>query len=167
MFIVHGIGNADNGFVGNITGAAHKEASNMRKAGDNCEAGSYSNSFGGSEQIRSVADERIEYMGNSQHHQSNSPRICVNAFKGEGGTYEKQERIQRENSTDSYHSNTSQHTPPGHNLRENVWLRKSESVNAESNQRPSSQVWQKCFYFWHTFIMQVEMQSELTCCQCK
>lgn len=142
---VHGKETADKFRAGNITGAAYRESNSLWKTDDNRVAGSYSNPVGGSEQVKSVEDERIVNMGNSQHHQSNGPQLCINAFKGESGTYEKQECIQRENSTDSYHSNASQHTITGHELRENVWLHKSDSRNAEGNQSPSGQVCQNAF----------------------
>lgn len=89
----------------------------------------------------SVEDGRMDYVRNNQYHRSSSPQIGNNAYNGASRTYEKQQCIERENSSDSYHSNASQHTISGHDLQQNVWQHKSNSGHiADSSQRPSDQV---------------------------
>ncbi|KAF1002678.1 hypothetical protein AG4045_002762 [Apium graveolens] len=89
----------------------------------------------------SVEDARREYVRNNQYHRSSSPQICDNAYNGASRTYEKQQCFERENSNDSYHSNASQHTISGHELKQNVWQHRSDASHfADSSQRPSDQV---------------------------
>ncbi|KAA8547917.1 hypothetical protein F0562_004346 [Nyssa sinensis] len=77
-----------------------------------------------------------------QHRLHNSRQVLVNSYKGAGETYDKQWNCyQRENSSDSYHSNASQHAITGHELRENVLLHESDSQPvAGSNQKSPGQV---------------------------
>ncbi|WOH09775.1 hypothetical protein DCAR_0729234 [Daucus carota subsp. sativus] len=89
----------------------------------------------------SVEDARRGYARNNQYHRSSSPQICNNTYNGASRTYEKQQCIERENSNDSYHSNASQRSFSGHELKQNAWQHKSDSSHfADSSQRPSDQV---------------------------
>ncbi|KAA8530432.1 hypothetical protein F0562_005141 [Nyssa sinensis] len=83
-----------------------------------------------------------ESVGTDQRQLSNNPQVWVNSYKGAGDTYDEQRNCyQRENSSDSYHSNTSQHAIAGHELRENVWPHRNDSQPiGGSNQKTSGQV---------------------------
>uniref|UniRef100_A0A5B6ZF66 Uncharacterized protein n=1 Tax=Davidia involucrata TaxID=16924 RepID=A0A5B6ZF66_DAVIN len=90
----------------------------------------------------SVKNKGHESMGTDQCQLSNNPQVLVNSYKGAGDIYDKQRNCyQRQNSSDSFHSNTSQHAITGHELRENVWPHGSDSQPvAGSNQKTSGQV---------------------------
>lgn len=83
-----------------------------------------------------------ENMGKHQHQLNNSLQVLDGSYKGAGEMYDKRQScFQRENSSDSYNSNASQHTIAGRERRENAWLHASDSRTlAVSDQKSSSQV---------------------------
>ncbi|KAK2989851.1 hypothetical protein RJ640_025510 [Escallonia rubra] len=87
--------------------------------------------------IKDGGDEDVR----NDHHLHDSPQVMVHSYDGASETYEKQENcFQRENSHDSFQSNTSQHTTSGKGSREDVWLHGSVSrPMAEGNQKASGQ----------------------------
>lgn len=125
-------------FAGEISGLEQARSGNVNTNHPFSESNKlpYGNDTDGS-----VEDARREYARNNQYHRSSSPQICNNAYNGASRTYEKQPFVERENSNDSYHSNASQHTISGHELKQNAWQHKSDASHfADSSQRPSDQV---------------------------
>ncbi|KAK3032570.1 hypothetical protein RJ639_036809 [Escallonia herrerae] len=88
----------------------------------------------------SIKDGGDEDVRNDHLH--DSPQVMVHSYDAASETYEKQENcFQRENSHDSFQSNTSQHTTTGKGSREDLWLHGSVSrLVAEGNQKASGQV---------------------------
>lgn len=89
-----------------------------------------------------VKHKENENMGKHQHQLNNNLQVLDSSYKGAGEVYDKRQNcFQRENSSDSYNSNASQHTITGREGRENVWLNASDPRTlAGSDQKSSGQV---------------------------
>lgn len=89
-----------------------------------------------------VKHKESENISKHQHQLNNSLQVLDSSYKGAGEVYDKRQNcFQRENSSDSYNSNASQHTITGREGRDNVWLNASDPRTlAGSDPKSSGQV---------------------------
>ena len=92
-------------------------------------------------------------IGKHQHQLNSSLQVLDSSYKSAGEVYDKRQNcFQRENSSDSYNSNASQHTISGREGRDNVWLNASDPRTlAGSDQKSFGQVGRKASSF-HRFL---------------
>ncbi|CAK9186013.1 unnamed protein product [Ilex paraguariensis] len=131
--------------AGDINGAPNKDFSNTWKTGGNRVAGSFSDSVSRLEPLK-YGD--INTVVDTEHSQLNNfTSVRKSSMTKFDQRVDHESRLsgencfQRENSNDSYHSHTSQHTITGHEGRENIWLHGSDSRPvSQANQKPLGQV---------------------------
>lgn len=133
-----------------INEVAYKDPDSTWGTCNNHTAGSFNDSVVGLEPIKSGKVNQVNDRGNSQLNYFapvTELRVDQGIIRGVHQSHELDYKIydkqgfHRENSIDSYHSNTSQHNTTGHELREHVWQHESDSqLVAEGNQRPSGKV---------------------------